>query len=68
MSGNGWEWTRLPSPDATADTVDLRANSFEAESPFKFEQIKKGDQDGWPFNRHDPAIGFRVVIEMDPKY
>jgi hypothetical protein len=69
MSGNGWEWTRLPSPDANAaEAVDLRANSFKSGSPFKFEQIKKGDEDGWPFNQPDPAIGFRVVIEMDPKY
>jgi hypothetical protein len=67
MSGNGWEWTRLPSPDA-AESVILRSNNFNAGSPFKFEQIKKGDEDAQPFNRPDPAISFRVVIEMDPKY
>jgi len=66
MSGNGWEWTRLPPNADTNALVETRAERYEALSPFLFENLKKKYRDHLPFDQSDPQIGFRVVIELEP--
>jgi formylglycine-generating enzyme required for sulfatase activity len=63
MSGNGWEWTRLPPGETD---VVLRAESYTATAPFKFEKIK-GDFAAFAgFRESNKEAGFRVVIELEP--
>ena len=72
MAGNGQEWTRdlganarsqRIKPDykpAPLDLVMLRGQKYVAPEPLHYT-----DQDvGWEFERVDPFIGFRVVLEL----
>ncbi len=64
MLGNGWEWTRLV--DGRND-VDLRAETYRAPEPFNFEKIQQDTVPVERFDRPNPEVGFRVVIELERK-
>jgi serine/threonine protein kinase len=63
MCGNGWEWTRLPDG---ASFVDLRAETYKAPEPFDFEKTKPDSLQSWEFDKRNPEIGFRVIMELEP--
>jgi hypothetical protein len=66
MSGNGWEWTRLPLGATSTSSVELRAETFKASKPFRFEYIVKEEMGHPEVGESNPEIGFRVVIELEP--
>jgi hypothetical protein len=63
MSGNGWEWTRLPPGETD---VVLRAETYMATAPFKFDKIKGDSVVFEKFVDSNKEAGFRVVIELEP--
>jgi formylglycine-generating enzyme required for sulfatase activity len=66
MSGNGWEWIRPAPGETRAAVVVLRAQSYKATGPFKFEDIKGDFAAGATFGESNDEVGFRVVIELEP--
>jgi hypothetical protein len=76
MAGNGFEWTRngrngemvpLRAPGGLLDApIILRAWNFEFGQPLSFEDLEgvEGTKlPAWPYQKPDPAISFRVVLE-----
>jgi serine/threonine protein kinase len=64
MSGNGLEWTR---PLDKSSPVALRGRRFDAGEPLSYDDLRdRKDLESHDPRQPSPAIGFRVVIELDP--
>jgi serine/threonine protein kinase len=64
MAGNGLEWTR---PLDARSLVALRGRRFDAPEPLRYDDIRdKNGLESRDPHEPSPAIGFRVVIELDP--
>jgi hypothetical protein len=64
MSGNGLEWTRLPSDQEPDELVLLRGRSYRDQRPLTFEDTDPNLIQRAPFDNSWDEIGFRVVIEL----
>src|SRR5262249_49486146 len=74
MAGNGFEWTRnsrngemvplrIPPKELLKDGIMLRGWNFAAYEPLSFEDLEGDKLPAWPYQKADPNISFRVVLE-----